>query len=120
MAGEEENLPIKLPYVRDAAGYFLVVDGTREKTLDVALSIQERIRAQIGDLPFIVAINKLDQLENWEIQESQLAELAVRGWRLFKTSAKSGEQVEEAFLTLASLTLKTEDGSVQDVLHERK
>ena len=120
MAGEEENLPIKLPYVRDAAGYFLVVDGTREKTLDVALSIQERIRAQIGDLPFIVAINKLDQLENWEIQESQLAELAARGWRLFKTSAKSGEQVEEAFLTLASLTLKIEDGSVQDVLPERK
>jgi small GTP-binding protein len=118
MAGEEENLPVKLPYVRDAAGYFLVVDGTREKTFDVALSIHERIRTQIGDLPFVVAINKLDQRENWEIQEPQLAELAARGWRLFRTSAKSGEQVEEAFLSLAGLTLKTKDGTEHDVLPE--
>jgi len=108
MAGEEENLPVKLPYVRDAAGYFLVIDGTREKTFNVALSIQERIRTQIGDLPFVVAINKLDQRESWEIQESQLTELAEKGWHVFKTSAKSGERVEAAFLTLASLTLKTE------------
>ncbi len=116
MAGEEENLPVKLSYVRDAAGYFLVVDGTREKTFEVAVSIQERIRTQIGDLPFVVAINKLDQLDNWEIQDLQLADLTEKGWRLFKTSAKSGEGVEEAFLTLARLTLKMEEGSLQNAV----
>jgi small GTP-binding protein len=106
MAGEEENLPIKLAYVRDAAGYFLVIDGTRERTLEVAISIEERIRTQVGNLPFVVAINKADQRDNWEVQQSQLAELTQKGWRLFETSAKSGEQVEEAFLALARLTLK--------------
>jgi small GTP-binding protein len=111
MAGEEEDLPIKLQYVRDAAGYILVVDGTREKTLDVALSIQERIRTSIGELPFVMAINKHDQIENWQIQETQLAKLAAKGWSLFRTSAKSGEQVEEAFLQLAKLTLKNEYGT---------
>ena len=111
MAGEEEDLPIKLPYVRDAAGYFLVIDGTREKTFDVALSIQERIRTQIGDLPFIAAINKLDQLDQWEVQESQLAGLSEKGWRIFRTSAKSGAGVEEAFLTLAKQTLRIKAGA---------
>lgn len=120
MAGEEENIPVKLSYVRDAAGYFLVIDGTRKQTLDVGLSIQERIRTQIGDLPFVVAINKLDQLENWEIQESQLEELAGKGWPLFKTSAKSGDQVELAFLTLAGLTLRGVKGSAPDVVAEHE
>jgi small GTP-binding protein len=106
MAGEEENLPIKLPYVRDAAGYFLVIDGTREKTLDVAVNIQDRIRNNIGDLPFVVAVNKFDQRENWEVQEPQIAALVARGWPVFQTSAKSGGQVEEAFVALARLTLK--------------
>ncbi|MFL6416173.1 MAG: Rab family GTPase [Bryobacteraceae bacterium] len=118
MAGEEENLPIKLSYVRDAAGYFLVLDGTRKQTLDVGISIQERIRTQIRDLPFVVAINKFDQVENWEIPESQLAELAEKGWPLFKTSAKSGEQVELAFLKLAGLTLKGARGSAPNVVGE--
>lgn len=108
MAGEEDNLPIKLPYVRDAAGYLLVIDGTREKSLEVALSIQERIQTNIGDLPFVAAINKLDQLADWQIQESQIAELVGKGWPVFRTSAKSGEQVEEAFAALASLTLHAE------------
>jgi hypothetical protein len=42
MAGEEENLAVKLNYLRDAAGYILVIDGTRGSTFDVAVSIQER------------------------------------------------------------------------------
>src|SRR5436309_846432 len=84
IAGEEENLPVKLSYVREAAGYFLVMDGTREKTFDVAVSIQERIRTQIGDLPFVVAVNKLDQHDSWEIHDSKLAQLSERGWHVFK------------------------------------
>jgi hypothetical protein len=67
-----------------------------------------------------VAINKFDQLENWEIQESQLEELAGRGWHLFKTSAKSGEHVELAFLTLAGLTLQGAKGNARDVAREHE
>src|SRR5258707_1478637 len=40
MAGEEDNAPVKLNQVRDAAGYLLVVDGTRSRTLDIAQNIQ--------------------------------------------------------------------------------
>jgi len=72
MAGEEENLPIKLNYVKDAAGYLLVVDGSRRKTFEVALSIQERVATNVGELPFVVALNKADQKETWEVEASEL------------------------------------------------
>jgi small GTP-binding protein len=106
MAGEEENLPIRLNYVNDAAGYVLVIDGTRAKTLDVALSIQERVRNNIGDLPFVVVINKCDQRATWELEPAQIDELVSRGWTLLETSAKTGEHVEEMFATLTRQILQ--------------
>jgi len=118
MAGEEENLPIKLNYVRDAAGYILVMDGLRAKTLEVALNIQERVRTNIGNLPLVLAVNKKDQRESWEIRDSHITELAARGWPLFETSAKTGEQVEEMFLTLTGLIMKAQDERSDDPLAE--
>lgn len=105
MAGEEDDSPIKLNYVRDAAGYLLVIDGTRAKSLEVALNIQERVQANVGPLPLVIALNKVDQRDHWEVQESQLYQLAARGWPLFETSAKTGEHVEDAFQKLAGLIL---------------
>jgi small GTP-binding protein len=118
LAGEEENLPIKLSYVNDASGYLLVIDGTRGKTLDVALSIQERVLTNIGDLPFVTVINKADQRGNWEIRPSQLDELSARGWTTLHTSAKTGENVEESFLALARLILEAENQDADDGLAE--
>jgi len=109
MAGEEADAPVKLNYVRDAAGYLLVIDGTRGGTLDVARSIHERVRGNIGALPFVVALNKADQRESWEIQEAQLRDLAALGGPLFETSAKTGEKVEEAFHTLAGMILAAQE-----------
>ena len=36
IAGEDDVTAIRMSYVRGAAGYFLVADGTRAETLDVA------------------------------------------------------------------------------------
>ena len=36
VAGEDDVNAIRMTYVRGAAGYFLVVDGTRGETLEVA------------------------------------------------------------------------------------
>ena len=105
MAGEEDGAPVKLNQVRDASGYLLVADGTRSRTLDIARSIQQRVEAEIGTLPFLLLVNKVDLRETWEIPDSAWGELADSGWTLLETSAKSGEQVEEAFLSLASRML---------------
>lgn len=115
MAGEEDDAPVKLNYVRDAAGYLLVVDGTRGATLDVARSIHERIRGDIGEMPFVVAINKADQRESWEIRDSQLQDLTTLGAPLFETSAKTGEKVEAAFHTLAGMILAAQEAGGDDI-----
>jgi len=110
MAGEEEGLPIRMNHLRGAAGYLLVADGTRATTMDVALDIHQRIGQEIGSLPHILLVNKKDQHEQWEIADSSIDDLRGRGWTISATSAKTGEQVEEAFATLASRILQDKHG----------
>jgi small GTP-binding protein len=115
MAGEEENAPVKLNQVKDASGYLLVVDGTRSKTLDTALSIQQRVENEIGSRPYLMLVNKADLRETWEIPESTWTGLADSGWTVLETSAKSGQHVEEAFASLSSRILKAHaDDSEED------
>ncbi len=111
MAGEEEGAPVKLNQLRDAAGYLLVIDGTRAKTLEVARSIQQRVVAEIGERPFLALVNKVDLRETWEIPDTAWADLAATGWSLLETSAKTGDHVEEAFLTLTSRILDAQKTS---------
>ena len=115
MAGEEENAPVKLNQLRDASGYLLVVDGTRANTLDIARSIQQRVETEIGKQPFLVLVNKVDLRETWEIPDSVWEELAAKGWTVLETSAKTGDHVEEAFLTLTSRILSApDDGGAEE------
>lgn len=106
LAGEEEGAKIKLSQVKDTSGYLLVVDGTRGATLEVARSIQQRVDDEIGSRPFLLLVNKSDLRDSWEVQESAWQELAGQGWTILETSAKSGDHVEEAFLTLTSRMLQ--------------
>jgi small GTP-binding protein len=114
MAGEEEGAPVKLNQLRDAAGYLLVIDGTRAKTLDIAQSIQQRVEAEVGNRPFLALVNKADLRETWEIADSAWSELTAQGWNILETSAKTGVHVEEAFLALTSRILKAQKSDSSD------
>ena len=109
VAGEEDDAPVKLNYVRDASGYLLVFDGCRIKTFDAALSIQQRVEAEIGPRPFLLLVNKVDERARWEVSDSALADVAARGWNVLETSAKTGENVEEAFLRLTAAMLQAQE-----------
>jgi small GTP-binding protein len=109
VAGEEDDAPVNMKYVRGSSGYLLVVDGRRRKTLDAALSIQRRVETELGPRPFVVLVNKSDERTSWEVPDSALAELTALGWTVLETSAKTGANVEQAFLTLAAGILKTQD-----------
>jgi small GTP-binding protein len=98
--GEDKFQKIRMSYLRGASGYILVVDGTRRYTLDQALSLQQRVEEIIG-IPFIIVLNKSDLIDEWEIKDAAIEELAQRGWTVIKASAKTGLGVEESFLTLA-------------------
>jgi small GTP-binding protein len=108
LAGEDDANPIRLAHVRDAAGYILVVDGLRSRTLDVADSLRRRVLETAGPVPFVVAANKADLRDDWQIEDTDLAALFADA-PVFQTSAKSGQRVEEMFLNLAARILPTDD-----------
>ncbi|BAZ24088.1 small GTP-binding protein [Kalymmatonema gypsitolerans NIES-4073] len=104
--GEDEFQKVRMSYLRGSSGYLLVVDATRHNTLEKALNLQNRVEETIGQVPFILVINKSDLADEWEISNSEIDELRQKGWTVIKTSAKSGLGVEKTFQTLASRILE--------------
>lgn len=105
--GAESAHELRKSYLRGAAGYLLVADGTRHDTLYRALEIQTRAQETIGAVPYVFLINKSDLVDQWSIEERELEALVQRGWHVIRTSAKTGTGVEEAFLALARKMLET-------------
>jgi small GTP-binding protein len=101
IAGEDESNQIRTSYLRGAAGYFLVADGTRAETLGVASGIQARVASEIGPIPFLLLLNKADLEESWDLSRPSASTLGKAAAAILRTSAKTGEGVEEAFQELA-------------------
>jgi small GTP-binding protein len=106
LAGEDDVNALRLSYLRGAAGYVLVADGTRPATLDVALSLRGRVEADYGPLPFALLLNKNDLPDQWTITEGDMNGLREAGWWVRSSSARTGEGVEDAFMDLAIRTLR--------------
>ena len=104
LAGEDDINSFRISNLRGAAGYVLVADGTRPSTLDVALSLRERVEAEYGKLPFVLLLNKSDLTEQWAVSDAELAGLREKGWWVQPSSARTGEGVEDAFKDLAVRT----------------
>jgi small GTP-binding protein len=101
IAGEDEVSAVRVSYLRGAAGYLLVVDGTRPETLETAASIQSRITAELGTVPFLVLLNKSDLEDEWALAPERVLALEAAGWTFRRTSAKTGANVQETFQELA-------------------
>lgn len=102
LAGEDDTSSLRMSYLRGAAGYVLVADGTRPKTLDMAFSLRQRVEADCGPLPFALLLNKHDLREQWAVGENEMEDLRQKGWRVRSSSARTGEGVEDAFKDLAA------------------
>jgi small GTP-binding protein len=101
VAGEDDISSLRMSYLRGSAGYVLVADGTRPSTLEMALSLRQRVEADRGPLPFVLLLNKNDLAEQWAIPETDLDDLRQKGWWARSSSARTGEGVEDAFKDLA-------------------
>ena len=101
LAGEDDIASLRMSYLRGAAGYVLVADGTRPSTLDVALSLRQRVETEYGSLPFVLLLNKNDLTDQWTLGDDEIAGLRNDGWWVQSSSARTGEGVEDAFTDLA-------------------
>lgn len=99
--GEDDYQKMRWTYLRGASGYLLVADGTRKATLEKAVSLEQKAREEIGAIPFVLVINKSDLMRDWEMDAALESQLAAQGWSVQRSSAKTGEGVEESFSLLA-------------------
>lgn len=102
IAGTDRFTAVEYSYLRGASGYLLVIDGTRRSTFDVALELQREAQQRYGDVPFVTLVNKKDLTDEWQLCEDDLSALRSAGHKVFETSARTGEQVEQAFAALCS------------------
>jgi len=105
LAGDDDYQRLQTSYLRGTSGYLLVADGTRQTTLDQAIEVQSRVVEATGPVPFLLALNKADLVSQWEIDDARIDGLTARGWKLFRTSAKEGAGVEDAFVELSRMMI---------------
>jgi small GTP-binding protein len=103
--GRTADQDIPTSYLRGAHAMFYVADGTRRDTFDQIFDLREHARSAAGDVPSIVALNKVDLKEQWLLTPADTAKLITAGFHVLTTSAKSGEGVEAAFLQIATSTM---------------
>jgi len=113
--GQDDYQAVQASHLRGMSGYLLVVDGTRRATLETARQLEQKAKETVGEVPFILLLNKSDLSESWELDEQAIFKLSENGWRVFKTSAKSGEGVEKAFETLARAMLTQQADRTTDL-----
>ena len=63
--------------------------------------LQRSAESEIGKVPFVLVLNKVDLADAWEVDDAALEVAHELGWKVIRTSAKTGEGVEDAFMTLA-------------------
>lgn len=99
--GEDEFQKVRMSYLRGASALLLVADGTRRETVQVAVNLQKTATDAVGTVPFLLAVNKVDLADQWQVDTEALSVVNDLGWKVIRTSAKTGEGVEDAFLVLA-------------------
>ncbi len=97
-------------YMQGAAGALIVCDLTRRDTLVAFENYTRQIRSMNPKIRLVFVCNKADLTDSRDISDIDLLSiLSAMGERnLFLTSAKTGEQVEDAFNCLADVL---EEGS---------
>lgn len=104
--GEDEYQKIKPAYLMGSSGCFIVVDGTRLASLDVAKKLIETAQKTVPKAIIVVLINKSDIKDEWEIGVEEIESLKTSGFEVIETSAKTNSSVDEAFDTLTKLMIE--------------
>ena len=106
IAGRNRFGNIEFTYLRGSASYLLVVDGTRRTTLSTALELRDSIEERYGQIPYVMLINKSDLQDEWEVTDADIADLKNQDITVYITSAKSGDNIEQAFIDLSQILVE--------------
>ena len=113
LAGEDDFHEIRPSFLKGASGMLYVADGTRGDTLSMTREHIERMGEIFAGIPGVVLLNKRDLSDRWEVTDSDLKELPP-DVDLVRTSAKTGENVEEAFERLVELMVIDDESATEN------
>jgi small GTP-binding protein len=101
IAGNDIVTATNSKYLRGADGFLLVVDGTRPVTALTAMRLREEVRRECGDIPAVCLMNKSDLTNEWRLTDAHEIALRAGSTSAYRTSAKTGANVDQSFLDLA-------------------
>ncbi len=105
VAGADRFGDKEFAYLRGAAGFVFVADGTRSLTLATARRLHDEIAGRYGNQPQVLLLNKHDLTDTWEVPDKHVQQLEEQFGNVFITSAKTGDNVEYALTKLAELVV---------------
>ena len=95
--------PYRHRFYEGASAAFIVIDRTRKKSLEsVEKWYKEITESQHASIPIVIVANKSDLKQEIVVNEEEIKVIAKRfGFHHITTSARTGENVNEAFLYIA-------------------
>ncbi len=105
ISAQEEFEKVKGLYLGGSSGYLLVADSTRPQTLDWIKENYDEVQQRLGNIPFVLVLNKVDLSTTKQFSDEQLEPYRRLGWTILRSSAKTGAGVAEAFQILAEKML---------------
>lgn len=100
IAGKDAEEDIPASYIRGAHAVIFVVDLTRRETWEELPALTQLVQSTAGVIPMVVALNKSDIPEQWEMRPDE-EQRVMSQWDVVRTSAKTGQGVEEVFQRIA-------------------
>ena len=97
LQGEDEFQRVRMSYLRGASGLIFVADGTRPDTVATARTLRASAEATVGAAPSLLLLNKTDLAESWGVDDAFVEANGPAGLPIVRTSAKTGDGVEDAF-----------------------
>lgn len=104
VAGRDSLTPLQTSYLVGASAFMVVIDATRRDSIDAVKFLIDSAKKKLPSAPFIIMINKMDLSEKLIFNDDDKAFFEKNAWPFLFTSAKTGDNVEKAFLDLACLT----------------
>ena len=107
LAGQSQFKRVRSSYVANAEAGILVFDVTRRETFDNIKIWQAEILESTSTISLILVGNKIDLVDSRAVTTQEGEEMAKNlGLSYIETSAKTGENIEDAFKMLALQIIK--------------
>jgi len=101
LGGQESFKSLRKLYLEGANGALVIYDCTKRKTFEKLIGWIEDFKQARGEEPLLLLGNKTDLKNNIKINETEGIDFASENnMKFLSTSAKTGLNVEEAFIKL--------------------